>query len=1463
MFSRSGPKTWSFLTSNITTWSSFERIQESSLRFDVIGVQETHLKPEQCDSHEAQLRKVGYNAILSPGAPKGTGGLAGGLATMVSSNIGLSGVLGHEPVIWPGRATALHVGGVCRGGVVFVNMYLKHSSGLGAFNWGILSKVGSFLKQVGLPFVIAADWQIEPDCIVTSGWPAALDATVFFPDRGTCRPANKVIDYFVVSNALARVCVCKVLADIPTAPHFPVLLTFSAIPAEETIQVVQVPRRFPAALPTGCALPPHPDRWDEIAMQVEDQEVVNDKWNVYVRACEDEWMGIFQIQPEDVHKYSGRSSVLRLTEQPIRRPGPPRFPKLSTIAVWWRKVTVSSEELLVPNKILVWRDAVRRLGKLSRSHFLPNDELYLAWSRCLARARSFPDPVVHVLIQWARAAAESEANRAAKHKEIEWNKWVENHSHNGSSALYAYSALPTPWQPSCMDHCTVRPATSREQMKAMQAEWEGWWQVSHHHPDLVWPDDLGVPPPPPSVAELRAVLKTFKASTGTGFDQCSPRLFLLLPDEALSILCDIIGAIERNLEWPSAWIRIVFILKRAGGVRPLGLLHVLCRVQSRLRRPLVHSWQHENFQSFWWSVKGRSSEKCVWISSAWSEYSTARDMSTATVLLDLKKAFELVRHHHLIQAAIESNFPLWILKLLISMYRMPRVLDMQGVASDVIRAEQTIVPGCHFATVMLQLLLLGPLRQVQSSFRCVMLSVNVDDFALQRNGTASRVLKEVSGASKMLCRLLKEVDMRLAVDKGRVISNSIALRRALARTLTAVGVQGSPNERNLGVDYAAGRVRGKPVVKARLHMVKARRRRMSTLKSGRPRRKLLGGMARAALEGAVSYGTSVLGVNTGELNQLRSLAGKLQDHHPDGRSRTLALMLSPTKDLDPIFRATWLPIKFLLQCWWEQWIPRRSVEAAVAAAAAHLSKLSVPWNSIRGPFSAAWATMKRVGCDILSMHEWRLPDGVVLDPTVTCASTVERIVHLLCYKWQCKQVAEHLSLPEFHAGVLLQPIISYLRSNASPERRAYVRSCVVGGQWPMHRQWSAGYDVQPFCRVCRDVREVEVMGTLLHRHTACECCEEETTGREPPSILSGLSAAAVSSPLALLLVERCLVPRPELQKPVVTDVPPEFWFLGQPEDLSGDIFIDGSLFEGDWPDLASGGWGAVALAPYTLDRRRARTPTAIVCGPLFAILPTINEAELLAFCFVLRHAMPGSRIHTDSDYVWRGVNVRGRIVCCHVMSSHSVLWCEVWRLLDDRGEDDLFAFVVKTKAHPRPMDFMEGRTTPRLNAGNVLADRFARWAAQAGRLPEAQRDLLNRRVQVLKIWIKWIGCVGEGDDTFHPSQVKRGRPPQPILQLVQDPPLSLPARAVARSNEISEAGGQPHCLVQFTLSQGVVLVGCTTCQALCSDRIASLSVSCKPKRAAWATRIWARLGRGEYKHVGRSEVLQVLDQVAL
>eukprot|EP00959_Pyramimonas_sp_CCMP1952_P267103 5584359-Pyramimonas_sp.AAC.1 len=107
-------------------------------------------------------------------------------------------------------------------------------------------------------------------------------------------------------------------------------------------------------------------------------------------------------------------------------------------------------------------------------------------------------------------------------------------------------------------------------------------------------------------------------------------MLLYLPEAALQLLCDIIAKIADSVEWPPLATKVVFIVKRLGGVRPLGLLHCLCRIQARLRRPLVALWQMRNYRSFWWGTKGKGADMCVYIQAVWAEYYQAKGLSSAT-----------------------------------------------------------------------------------------------------------------------------------------------------------------------------------------------------------------------------------------------------------------------------------------------------------------------------------------------------------------------------------------------------------------------------------------------------------------------------------------------------------------------------------------------------------------------------------------------------------------------------------------------------------------------------------------------------------------------------------------------------------------------------------------------------------------------------------------------------------------
>ena len=48
-------------------------------------------------------------------------------------------------------------------------------------------------------------------------------------------------------------------------------------------------------------------------------------------------------------------------------------------------------------------------------------------------------------------------------------------------------------------------------------------------------------------------------------------------------------------------------------------------------------------------------------------------------MLDLVKAFELIPHHHIILAAIKHRYPLYLLRLSLAAYRLPRTVGIEGV----------------------------------------------------------------------------------------------------------------------------------------------------------------------------------------------------------------------------------------------------------------------------------------------------------------------------------------------------------------------------------------------------------------------------------------------------------------------------------------------------------------------------------------------------------------------------------------------------------------------------------------------------------------------------------------------------------------------------------------------------------------------------------------------------------------
>eukprot|EP00959_Pyramimonas_sp_CCMP1952_P039892 834211-Pyramimonas_sp.AAC.1 len=96
-------------------------------------------------------------------------------------------------------------------------------------------------------------------------------------------------------------------------------------------------------------------------------------------------------------------------------------------------------------------------------------------------------------------------------------------------------------------------------MCLLQEEWSRWWKVGQWHQCVSWPEELGERPPRPSVELMRKVLRTFKKTSGVGFDSIRPRHLLELDDMALECLIDLLMSIEASAQWPKLSAQIAVL----------------------------------------------------------------------------------------------------------------------------------------------------------------------------------------------------------------------------------------------------------------------------------------------------------------------------------------------------------------------------------------------------------------------------------------------------------------------------------------------------------------------------------------------------------------------------------------------------------------------------------------------------------------------------------------------------------------------------------------------------------------------------------------------------------------------------------------------------------------------------------------------------------------------------------------
>jgi len=289
----------------------------------IVAVQEHRLRGEALTVATNASKVGGWQ--LAAGDAKDTFGPAlgqerteqhtsGGVLLAVPTTIGMQLMYGAGS--WeiaadkhPGRAVVSWVAALQ--GILVASAYLYTSEGWSDRNTELMHEIMSTLVDSGLPWVLAADFNMEPSTMQEFLGRAEADAMVVAPTTalGTCRQAgtHRTYDYFIVSSHLRPlVTSVEVVEDFPSTPHKPVRMSLD-IRTHRMYQRVQV-KPGPLPLEAGIGCRPPPLVWPEVPDTFTTVEQASQCWAEVISVAEEEILRATGVQEEDWKKHQGRGA---------------------------------------------------------------------------------------------------------------------------------------------------------------------------------------------------------------------------------------------------------------------------------------------------------------------------------------------------------------------------------------------------------------------------------------------------------------------------------------------------------------------------------------------------------------------------------------------------------------------------------------------------------------------------------------------------------------------------------------------------------------------------------------------------------------------------------------------------------------------------------------------------------------------------------------------------------------------------------------------------------------------------------------------------------------------------------------------------------------------------------------------------------------------------------------------------
>ena len=276
---------------------------------DAALFQETReTSPEKCRKLEKGAWIRGWAASISTATKTLAGGASAGVAVLARKGTGMT--TDNGLAVGPTHAERLHhawMGGVQRGGIHIVSIYLWTGEGLSERNLALLHRLKLVLRALKGPWVVGGDWNIEPELLQSSGWARFLRGQLFVPKGPTC--GDRRYDYFLTSTSLAHaVAGAQNISDIGGRPHRPSRLLIARGQCRPKVRRMVKPRAIPSNLPPTA--PKKPPSYSDVLSVRPNAESLASAFAQWYAKIEEEFVHLRGTEAKLGDKSCGRAEAV-------------------------------------------------------------------------------------------------------------------------------------------------------------------------------------------------------------------------------------------------------------------------------------------------------------------------------------------------------------------------------------------------------------------------------------------------------------------------------------------------------------------------------------------------------------------------------------------------------------------------------------------------------------------------------------------------------------------------------------------------------------------------------------------------------------------------------------------------------------------------------------------------------------------------------------------------------------------------------------------------------------------------------------------------------------------------------------------------------------------------------------------------------------------------------------------------